>query len=49
MFNVVIIPFQIVVNILVHNVLELVYNWRLWEYAILPRAVQRVLATLGWP
>ena len=37
-FNVVIIPFQIVVNILVHNVLELVYNWRLWEYVQFCRA-----------
>ena len=31
-FNIVIIPFQIVVNILIHNILELVFNWKLWEY-----------------
>ena len=31
LFNVVIIPFQIIVNVLIHNMLELVFNWRLWE------------------
>ena len=32
LFTIIIIPFQVVINVLVHNILELVYNWKLWEY-----------------